>query len=97
MFPFQYELLECVTKRLPFLMQQHRIGIIIIDSVGAVFRVENDFIRRAENMRELCHFLLKLSEKYDCAVVCVNQVIIISILCLCWNRSSSCDSINRSQ
>lgn len=64
-----------MTQRLPFLMNQSRIGLIIIDSIGAVFRIASNYIRRAEQMRELCQSLLKLSAKHRCAVVCVNQVI----------------------
>lgn len=70
----QEELLECVTERLPMLMNHNRIGLIIIDSVGAVFRITSNYIERAERMRYLCQALLKLSEKHRCAVVCVNQV-----------------------
>lgn len=79
----QKELLECVRDRLPFLMNQHRIGLIIIDSVAAVFRITNNYIERAEHMRALCQSLLKLSEKHRCAVVCVNQVILYVCLVVC--------------
>lgn len=72
-FP-QTELLECVAHSLPTLMNRNPIGLIIIDSVGAVFRIASNYIRRAEQMRELSKSLLKLSMEHGCAVVCVNQV-----------------------
>ncbi|KAJ6637381.1 DNA repair protein XRCC3 [Pseudolycoriella hygida] len=68
------ELLQCVTNRLPFLLNHSKIGLIVIDSVGAIFRISCNYIKRAEQMRDLCQTLLRLSEKHRCAVVCVNQV-----------------------
>ncbi|XP_037029535.1 DNA repair protein XRCC3-like isoform X2 [Bradysia coprophila] len=68
------ELLECVNHGLPILMNRSRVGLLIIDSIGAVFRIASNYIARAEQMRDLCEALLKLSEKHRCAVVCVNQM-----------------------
>ena len=51
-----------------------RIGLIIIDSVAAVFRTYTNYIERAKDMRKLANHLLHLADKYNCAVICVNQV-----------------------
>ncbi|KAH8246874.1 hypothetical protein KR032_002520 [Drosophila birchii] len=67
-------LLNCVKNRLPRLMQQHGIGLIIIDSVAAIFRLYTDYLERAREMRRLANALLTYADKYNCAVVCVNQV-----------------------
>ncbi|KAG4075581.1 hypothetical protein HA402_003406 [Bradysia odoriphaga] len=68
------QLLECVNHGLPILMNRSHVGLLIIDSIGAVFRIASNYIARAEQMRDLCEALLKLSEKHRCAVVCVNQM-----------------------
>lgn len=67
-------LLECVLHRLPKLMRQKSIGLIVIDSVAGVFRLESNAISRANDMRKFAHGLQLISTKYGCAVVCVNQV-----------------------
>lgn len=69
------DLLRCVISRLPNLMHRKLIGLIIIDSVAAIFRLESNTIDRANHMRKLAKELLIISRKYDCVVVCVNQVI----------------------
>lgn len=68
------DLLKCVLSRLPNLMRQKSIGLIVIDSVAGVFRLSNA-IDRASDMRKLAHGLKTTSTEHGCAVVCVNQVI----------------------
>ncbi|EDV91505.1 DNA repair protein XRCC3 [Drosophila grimshawi] len=73
----QYEsqpLLDCVKNRLSQLLQEHSIGLIIIDSVAAIFRLYTDFDDRARDMRRMVHALLSYADKYGCAVVCTNQM-----------------------
>ncbi|XP_065361727.1 DNA repair protein XRCC3 [Calliphora vicina] len=72
------QLLKCVSERLPTLMSSVRIGLIIIDSVAAVFRTFTNYIERAKDMRKLANYLLHLGDKYNCAVICVNQVATVS-------------------
>lgn len=55
-------------------MHTKSIGLIIIDSVAGVFRLEDNAINRANNMRKLVIKLQTLADEYECAVVCVNQV-----------------------
>ena len=71
---FQDELLECVSSRLPLLMAQKQIGLIVIDSVGAILRLETNILSRSADMRRLAHNLENISNKYGCAIVCINQV-----------------------
>lgn len=68
-------LLKCVLSRLPNLMCQKQIGLIVVDSVAGVYRSETDAITRANDMRKVAHGLQMISTKYECAIVCVNQVI----------------------
>lgn len=56
------------------LMHTNPIGLIVIDSVAGVFRLENDAIARADSMRKLVLKLQSLADEYECAIVCVNQV-----------------------
>lgn len=73
-------------KRLPKLMERQSIGLIIIDSIAGIFRLERNAITRANAMRNTVLTLQTLADDYDCAVLCVNQVslnryfIILSIL-----------------
>lgn len=69
------DLLKCVLSRLPKMMRQKPIGLIVIDSVAGVFRLSNA-IERADDMRKLAHGLKTTSAEHRCAVVCVNQVIL---------------------
>lgn len=55
-------------------MHTNSIGLIVIDSVAGIFRLENDAVERAANMRKLVLKLQNLADEYECAVVCVNQV-----------------------
>lgn len=48
--------------------------MIIIDSVAAIFRLYTDFEERARDMRRMVHALLSYADRYDCAVVCSNQM-----------------------
>lgn len=55
-------------------MVQRSVGLIVIDSVAGVFRLEIDAISRADNMRKMAFALQSLADQHECAVVCVNQV-----------------------
>lgn len=61
-------------EELENLIKTKNIGLIVIDSIAAVFRVEDQYMERAKHMRIIFQKLLYLSCKYDFAVVCVNQV-----------------------
>lgn len=70
----QQPLLNCINNRLSQLLQQHSIGLIIIDSVAAIFRLYTNFAERARDMRRMVNALLTYADKYHCAVVCTNQM-----------------------
>lgn len=70
----QQPLLNCINNRLSQLLQQHSIGLIIIDSVAAIFRLYTNFTDRARDMRRMVDALLSYADKYHCAVVCSNQM-----------------------
>ncbi|XP_075148122.1 X-ray repair cross complementing protein spindle B isoform X2 [Haematobia irritans] len=72
------QLIKCCSERLPLLMATERVRLIVIDSVAAVFRTYTDFVQRARDMRRLANCLLSLADKYNCAIICVNQVASIS-------------------
>lgn len=55
-------------------MARYPIGLIIIDSVAAVFRTQSNIVNRSNELRQLVSNLLRLSHQYSCGVVCVNQV-----------------------
>lgn len=59
---------------MPQLLSQKPIGLIIIDSIGAIFRLDTNAIARAYDMRRLVLGLQKICDDYGCGVVCVNQV-----------------------
>lgn len=69
-------------------MTSTRIGLIIIDSVAAVFRTYTNYIERAKDMRKLANSLLHLADKYNCAVICVNQVSKVSNFYFCFSLIS---------
>lgn len=56
-------------------MESANIGLIVIDSVAAVFRLNSNYVQRAKDMRRMANNLLSYIDQYLCAVVCVNQVI----------------------
>ncbi|KAH8409822.1 hypothetical protein KR222_009053 [Zaprionus bogoriensis] len=73
-FHLQQPLLQCIQHRLPQLLQQHSIGLIVIDSVAAIFRLYTNFAERSRDMRRMVNALLAYADKYQCAVVCSNQM-----------------------
>lgn len=68
------DLLKCVLSHLPNLMRRKSIGLIVIDSVAAIFRLESNVVERANHMRKFAHELQIISRKYQCVIICVNQV-----------------------
>lgn len=63
-----------------FISQFHRkIGLVVIDSIAALFRVEYGAGEAASKAQALFAFgarLKTLAHQYNCVVVCVNQVTI---------------------
>ncbi|KAK3928509.1 Apoptosis-inducing factor 3 [Frankliniella fusca] len=68
---------QCVLGRLPRLLSQQTIKLIVVDSVAGVFRScyeNNEMKHRAEDMRTVGGQLLKLASQYKLCIICVNQV-----------------------
>ncbi|KAK0080121.1 hypothetical protein PV325_000427 [Microctonus aethiopoides] len=66
----------CVINRLPILLSNRRIGLIIIDSIAAPYRVEyesTELRNRAKSFRNIGQVLHSYSRKFNIAVVCINQ------------------------
>lgn len=68
------KLLFCVTQQLPKLCEEQNIGLILIDSVGAIFRTESNPFIKAEKMRQFTRSLITLSKQHQIAIVCLNQM-----------------------
>lgn len=70
-------------------MSAHRIGLIVIDSVAAPYRVEDwkdDSSTRAKSLRSIGQQLHKLCKDNVC-VICINQVRKVNIFMLISNYS----------
>ncbi|CAH4036863.1 unnamed protein product [Pieris brassicae] len=51
------DLLSCVRVRLPKLLEQKKVSVIIVDSIAAPFRVDvTNYVHRAEELRELEYY-----------------------------------------
>lgn len=64
-------------ERLPKFLPKSNIGLIIIDSIAAVFRSENlevDYVKRSQEFHMIANKLLELGTENQIAVVCTNQV-----------------------
>ncbi|XP_035449924.2 DNA repair protein XRCC3 [Spodoptera frugiperda] len=69
------DLLSCLRVRLPKLLEQHQLALIVIDSIAAPFRCEtNNYVKRAEDLREVAILLTSMAQKFDLAILCINQV-----------------------
>ena len=61
--------------RLPKVLTQHKVSLIVIDSVAAPFRCEiTNYVKRAEDLREMAISLTMVAQEYNLAILCINQV-----------------------
>lgn len=62
--------------RVPSLLAQHRVRLIVIDSIGALFRAQLDesATERAAFLLKLAAELKRLSDAHGIAIVVINQV-----------------------
>ncbi|XP_034186332.1 DNA repair protein XRCC3 [Osmia lignaria lignaria] len=70
------ELETCLLHRIPILMSVKKIGLIVIDSIAAPYRVEDwkdESNNRSKSLRTIGQQLHKLC-KYNICIVCINQV-----------------------
>nr|WJJ45684.1 DNA repair protein XRCC3 [Alvinella pompejana]8GJA_B Chain B, XRCC3 [Alvinella pompejana]8GJA_D Chain D, XRCC3 [Alvinella pompejana]8GJA_F Chain F, XRCC3 [Alvinella pompejana] len=67
----------CVSKKVPVLLAQRHVKLIIIDSIAALFRCEHDsqsLQERARLMQLIASKLLQLANQFNVPAICVNQV-----------------------
>ena len=70
--------------KLPTLLATGRVGVIVIDSIAALFRAEfgvEQAVQRAQILQECGAQLQRLSHSYGVAVICVNQVHVYTCTC----------------
>ena len=80
---FQDALEVCLQKKLPLALARGKIKLVVIDSVAALFRCHYDnknLVVRAKHLASLATQLRQLADRYNTAVICVNQV---RQLCIC--------------
>lgn len=69
------DLLSCASIRLPKLLVQNALSLIVIDSIAAPFRCEStNYVKRAEDLREIATVLTILAQEFNLAILCINQV-----------------------
>jgi DNA-repair protein XRCC3 len=76
-FCFQRGLKRCLIEKLPKLLSTGSVGLLIIDSIAAVFRSDyspQDGNLRTKDLRAAGCQLHSLSRKYKLGILCVNQV-----------------------
>lgn len=66
--------MNLIKARLERLFEMEPIGLVVIDSVAAVFRLHAEYINRAQNMRILVTTLQRLGKQHHFGMVCINQV-----------------------
>ena len=63
--------------KLPALLGQKKVKLLVVDSLAALFRVEftsSQGVQRAQLLRSFGAQLRRLSDSFSVAIVCVNQV-----------------------
>ena len=67
----------CLKKKAPLLLSQGRVGLIVLDSIAAIFRSDfgpQHLKERAKHLTSIGAQLHDLSNKYNAPIICVNQV-----------------------
>ncbi|XP_038077515.1 DNA repair protein XRCC3-like [Patiria miniata] len=71
------QLVHCIQYRIPLLLKQSQVKLIVVDSVAALFRCEfspGEAAKRAKRLQSLGAQLHRLSRLHHVPVICVNQV-----------------------
>lgn len=65
----------CLQRKVPVLMNAHKIGLLIIDSIAAPYRVEDwKDQMHSKSKRSVGRQLHELCKNDDLCVICINQV-----------------------
>ncbi|XP_052869842.1 DNA repair protein XRCC3 [Anopheles cruzii] len=67
-------LMACLFERLPRLLEQTLVSLLIIDSITTPFLDEEDYVERAQMFRTMVHDLHRYQERYNMAILVTNQV-----------------------
>lgn len=68
---------QCLFVRLPQLLTQRKVKLVVVDSIAGLFRSDydpGDAVNRAQDLQMVGGQLHKLAEQFRLAVICVNQV-----------------------
>jgi RecA/RadA recombinase len=91
-FCLQESLKQCLFVRLPQLLTQRSVKLVVIDSIAGLFRSEydpGDAVNRAKELQMVGGQLHKLAEQFRLAVICVNQVPFshkyLAVFCQSWS------------
>ncbi|XP_011308286.1 DNA repair protein XRCC3 [Fopius arisanus] len=71
------DLENCILTRVPVILTNNSISLLIIDSIAAPYRAEyeeNQLKSRAKSLRSIGHALHGFSINNDLCIVCINQV-----------------------
>lgn len=74
----------CLSRRVPLLLAQGLVRLVVLDSVAAVFRCEfqaAEWQERTRRMLTVSSTLQRLSQDFASPVLCINQVITL-VFCL---------------
>lgn len=67
----------CILEKIPTFLSKRKLGLIVIDSIAAAYRVEyeeNKLKNRAKSLRTIGYALHKYSRLFNVCIVCLNQV-----------------------
>lgn len=67
----------CLSRRVPLLLAQGLVRLLVVDSVAALFRCEfqaADWLERTKQMLTVSSTLHHLSQEFSTPVLCINQV-----------------------
>jgi len=73
----QDQMVHCLRERLPILLSQRKIGLIVLDSIAGIFRGSYSLetcVQRAETIRSVGSILHALAMKHNICIICINQV-----------------------
>lgn len=82
-----------ISDKLPQLLLREIIGLIIIDSIAGLFRSENyvgNYKARGKQIIEIASSLQQLCDRHKIGIVCLNQVLSISISHYLLNYIKNC-------
>lgn len=68
---------QVVSRKLPLLMEQKHVRLVVIDSLASLYRAEyqpHQMVDRAQSLTDFARNLKQLSDRFNAPIVCINQV-----------------------